>query len=104
MSIVSSVMVKLTVGPYQLVPKDAYRSHSDTPQQGGRHRRRGAGVDLMSYDGVKRLLVGKTRNNRSEVVLLRMPCQAESLQKIHQSLEHSSSQMTPTPQLCFSSL
>lgn len=66
MSIVSSIVVKVTVGQYQLVPTDAYRC-LDTPQQGGRHRRRGAGVDSMSYDGVKRLLAGKTRNNGNEV-------------------------------------
>lgn len=59
MSIVSSaVVVRLTVGLYQFVPTDAYRSHSDMLQQGGRHRRRGQGGrgGSMSYDGVKRLV------------------------------------------------
>lgn len=56
MSIVSSLVVmRLTVGPYQFVT-DAYRSHSDMLQQGGRYRRTGGGRDLISYDGVKRLV------------------------------------------------
>ena len=64
MSIVSSVVVmRPTVGPYQFVPPHAYRSRSDMLQQGGRHRRRGGRGDSMSYDGVKRLLVGKSGNN-----------------------------------------
>lgn len=55
-SIVSSIVViRLTVGPYQFVT-DAYRSHSDILQQGGRHRKKGGGRDLISYDGVKRLV------------------------------------------------
>lgn len=67
MSIVSSIVVmRLTVGPYQFVPTDAYRSRSDMLQRGERHRRRGGGRgDSMSYDGVKRQLVGKRRNNES---------------------------------------
>lgn len=102
MSIVSSIVVNLTVGPYRLATTDAYRSHSDAPQQGGRHRR-GGGGGSMSSSGVRRLLAGKPRNNGSEVILLRMPCQAESLRKSHQSLERSSSQITPPPPPCSSS-
>lgn len=89
----SSVATKLTAGPCQLVPTDVYRSHSDTPRQKSWRKRRSR-RDLTSYDGVQRQLAGENRNHKSEVVLLRMPCQAESLRKIPQSLERSSSQMT----------
>lgn len=57
MSMVSSAAIKFIIGLYQLAPTDAYRSHSDMPQQGGSHGR--SRTNLMSYDGVKRLLAGK---------------------------------------------
>lgn len=33
MSMVSSVAIKFTIGPYQLVPTDAYRSHSEVMEE-----------------------------------------------------------------------
>lgn len=53
MSTVSSVAIKLTEGHCQLVSTDAYRSHSESPWKGGRHRTR----DLLFCDGVKSLKV-----------------------------------------------
>lgn len=79
MSIVSSaVVVRLTVGLYQFVSTDAYRSHSDMLQQGGRHRRRGEGGrgGSMSYDGVKRL-VQVEKSGLMEVKLFSLGCHAK---------------------------
>lgn len=85
------------------VPGEAYGSHSDLPQQGKRYRTRGVkGVLIvlrLSAEGAG-MKKEEIKKQWSEVVFLMMPCQAKSLQKILQLLEHSSLQMTQPPQLC----
>lgn len=78
------------------VPGEAYGSHSDLPQQGERYRTRVARSAVCPTFKCRRYWQEKRRNKKqwSEVVFLMMPCQAKSLQKILQLLEHSSLQMT----------
>lgn len=65
MSIVSSIVVmRLTVGLYQFVPTDAYRSRQICcSREEGTGEGGGGRGDSMSYDGVQRQLAGKSRNN-----------------------------------------